>query len=338
MRIRWRDFELPSAVVHDKDTATEGYGKFVIEPFERGFGHTIGNGLRRVLLGSIEGTAVTAVEVDGVEHEFRTMPGVLEDVTEVVIACKRLRVQALTAQMPATLTLDKTGEGPVTGKDIQCPTGVEIINKDLKLCTLTSAKARVSLKLTVRRGRGFQAAEDTGESMDQIGLIPLDAAFSPVLRVRYGVEATRVGKFTNFDRLVLEIWTDGTVQPPMALVEAAKIYRKHLNPFVQFSEILQGVPVSDEVRPIDAAAERQRDRLQQLLAEPVERLDLSTRARNCLEVAQVLTLGDLVFRNTEDLLGIKNLGQTVLTEIEKKLTELGLGIGMDRAEVFGAAQ
>ena len=338
MRIRWRDFELPSAVVHDKDSATEGYGRFVIEPFERGFGHTIGNGLRRVLLGSIEGTAVTAVEIDGVEHEFRTLPGVLEDVTEIVIACKRLRVQAATAAMPATITIDKTGDGPVTGADIQCPTGVEIVNKGLKLCTLTGPKARFSARLTVRRGRGFQAAEDTGEMMDQIGLIPLDAAFSPVLRVRYGVEATRVGKFTNFDRLVLEIWTDGTVNPPLALVEAAKIYRKHLNPFVQFSEVLHGVPVSDEVRPIDAAAERQRDRLQPLLSEPVERLDLSTRARNCLEVAQIHTLGDLVFQNAEDLLAIKNLGQTVLTEIEKKLAELGLGVGMSREEVFGTAQ
>lgn len=338
MRIRWRDFELPSAVVPDLASATDSYGKFVIEPFERGFGHTIGNGLRRVLLGSIEGTAVTAVEVDGVEHEFRTLDGVVEDVTEIVIACKRLRVHADTAQMPATLTIEKSGEGAVTGADVQCPTGVEVINKDLSICTLTSPKAKFSAKLTVRRGRGFQAAEDTGEAMDQIGLVPLDAAFSPVLRVRYGVEATRVGKFTNYDRLVLEIWTDGTIAPPMALVEAAKIYRKHLNPFVQFSEVLQGVPVADDVRPIDAAAERQRDRLQQLLAEPVERLDLSTRARNCLEQAQVLTLGDLVFRDTEELLAIKNLGQTVLTEIEKKLSELGLGVGMDREAVFGTAQ
>jgi DNA-directed RNA polymerase subunit alpha len=338
MRIRWRDFELPSAVVHDQETATPSYGKFAIEPFERGFGHTIGNGLRRVLLGSIEGTAVTAVEVDGVEHEFRTIKGVLEDVTQIVIACKRLRVQAETAQMPATLTIAKSGAGPVTGADVQCPAGVEVINKDLPICTLTTASARISIKLTVRRGRGFQAAEDTGEALDQIGLIPLDAAFSPVLRVRYGVEATRVGKFTNYDRLVLEIWTDGTVSPPMALVEAAKIYRKHLNPFVQFSEVLQGVPVADEVRPLDAAAERQRERLQQLLTEPVERLDLSTRARNCLELAQISTLGDLVFRSAEELLAIKNLGQTVLTEIEKKLTELGLGVGMDREVLFGAAQ
>jgi DNA-directed RNA polymerase subunit alpha len=338
MRIRWRDFELPSAVVHQKDTATDRYGKFVIEPFERGFGHTIGNGLRRVLLGSIEGTAVTAVEIEGVEHEFKTIPGVLEDVTDVVIAFKRLRVHAATAQMPATLTVDKKGEGPVTGADVQCPAGVAIADRDAPICTLTSPGARFGAKLTVRRGRGYVAAEDTGELMDQIGLVPLDAAFSPVLRVRYGVEATRVGKFTNYDRLVLEVWTDGTVRPEMALVEAAKIYRKHLNPFVQFSEVVQGVPVADEVKPIDAAAERKRERVHQLLAEPVERLDLSTRARNCLEIAQITTLGELVFRSSEELLAIKNLGQTVLTEIEKKLAELNLAVGMNREEVLGSSK
>ncbi len=338
MRIRWRDFELPSAVVHEKETATGRYGKFAIEPFERGFGHTIGNGLRRVLLGSIEGTAITAVEIDGVEHEFKSVPGVLEDVTELVIACKRLRVHASTSQMPATLVIDKKGEGPVTGADVQCPAGVEVVDKDAVICTLTSPGAHVSARLTVRRGRGYVAAEDTGEVMDQIGLIPLDAAFSPVIRVRYSVEATRVGKFTNYDRLVMEVWTDGTVRPEMALIEAAKIYRKHLNPFVQFSEVMQGVPVADDVKPIDAAAERKRDRVQQLLTEPVERLDLSTRARNCLEIAQIQTLGELVFRSPEDLLSIKNLGQTVLTEIEKKLAELGLGVGMNREEVLGSSQ
>jgi DNA-directed RNA polymerase subunit alpha len=338
MRIRWRDFELPSAVVHQKDSATDRFGKFVIEPFERGFGHTIGNGLRRVLLGSIEGTAVTAVEIDGVEHEFKSVPGVLEDVMDIVIACKRLRVHAATAAMPATLTIDKKGEGPVTAADIQCPAGVELVDKSLPICTLTSPTAKFSAKFTVRRGRGYTAAEDTGELMDQIGLIPLDAAYSPVIRVRYSVEATRVGKFTNYDRLVLEVWTDGTVRPEMALVEAAKIYRKHLNPFVQFSEVVQGVPIADDIKPIDAAAERKRDRVHQLLAEPVERLDLSTRARNCLEIAQIQTLGELVFRSPEELLGIKNLGQTVLTEIEKKLAELNLSVGMNREEVLGSGK
>ncbi|RMH02054.1 MAG: DNA-directed RNA polymerase subunit alpha [Planctomycetota bacterium] len=331
MRIRWRDFELPSGVVMDQESATESYGRFIVEPFERGFGHTIGNGLRRVLLSSIEGTAVTAIEIDGVEHEFKSIPGVVEDVTDLVLAFKRLLVQ-VEGEAPVTLTLDKSGTGEVTAADLECPAGVTIVNPDLHICTITDDERRLSIKATVRRGRGFVAAEETGEPMDQIGLIPLDAGFSPVKRVRYGIEATRVGKFTNYDRLVLEIWTDGTVSPQMALVEAAKIYRKHLNPFVQFSRPATGVPVVHEVRAIDAAAERRRERLSTLLNEPIERLELSTRARNCLDTAGIATLGDLVSKTKDELLAIKNLGQTVLTEIERKLGDLDLSIGMSLDE------
>ncbi|MHC4380787.1 MAG: DNA-directed RNA polymerase subunit alpha [Planctomycetota bacterium] len=337
MRIRWRDFELPSGVVHDQATASDSYGKFIIEPFEQGFGHSIGTGLRPVPLGSIEGTAVTAVEIDGVEHEFRTIDGVVEDVTELVLAFKRLNIQVEASELPVTLTLDKKGEGVVTAADIECPTGVEIVNKEQHICTLSGKSTALSVKLTVRRGRGYVAAEETGEAMDEIGIIPLDAAYSPVLRVRYGVEATRVGKFTNYDRLVLEIWTDGTVSPEMALTESAKIYRKHLNPFVQFNNALQGVSVVDEVQAVDAAAERRRERVIGLLSEPIERLDLSTRARNCLDVAEVRTLEDLVFKAPEELLAIKNLGQTVLTEIDRKLNDLDLAIGMDREALLGSS-
>jgi DNA-directed RNA polymerase subunit alpha len=326
MRIRWREFELPSGVVHHQDSATDSYGKFFIEPFERGFGHTIGNGLRRVLLGAIEGAAVTAVEITGIEHEFKTSPGVVEDVVDLVLAFKSLQVQ-LSSGEAATLTISKQGPCEITAADVECPTGASILNPDMHIATVSGDKL-FEVQMTARRGRGYVAAEETGEPMDQIGLIPLDAAYSPVLRVRYSVEATRVGKFTNYDRLVLEVWTDGTVSPQMALVEAAKIYRKHLNPFVQFSNALQGVPVSEEVKAIDAAAERRRDRLQNLLAEPIERLDLSTRARNCLDGAAVATLGELVGMKGDDLLQIKNLGQTVLTEIEKKLSELDLSVGM----------
>ena len=336
MRIRWRDFELPSGVVHEQSTATDSYGKFLIEPFEQGFGHSIGNGLRRVLLGSIEGTAVTAVEIDGIEHEFRSIDGVVEDVTDLVLAFKRLYVKVETAELPVTLTLSASGEGVVTAASIECPTGVEVINKDLHICTMNGASSKLSVKLTVRRGRGYVSAEETGESMDEIGLIPVDAAYSPVLRVRYGVEATRVGKFTNYDRLVLEVWTDGTVPPMMALVESAKIFRKHLNPFVQFNNAMQGRSVVEEVQAVDAAAERRRERVAGLLNEPIERLDLSTRARNCLDVAEVRILEDLVFKTSDELLAIKNLGQTVLTEIERKLGDLDLGIGMDREELLGA--
>lgn len=336
MRIRWRDFELPSGVAHEASTASDSYGKFFIEPFEKGFGHSIGNGLRRVLLGSIEGTAVTALEIDGVEHEFRTIEGVVEDVTDLVLAFKGLRVSVDTSELPAELALEASGAGIVTAADVQCPAGVEVINPDLHIATLSTDSAKLSVRLRVRRGRGYVPAEETGEPLDEVGVIPLDAAYSPVLRVRYGVEATRVGKFTNYDRLVLEIWTDGTIRPEIALVEAAKIFRKHLNPFVQFSEALAGVPVVDEVRAVDAAAERRRERVVGLLSEPIERLDLSTRARNCLDVAEVCTLGDLVFKTPDELLAIKNLGQTVLTEIERKLAELDLAIGMNRDELLGS--
>ncbi len=331
MRIRWRDFELPSGVVHDEASATNTYGRFVVEPFERGFGHTIGNGLRRVLLGAIEGTAVTSVRIEGVEHEFKSIPGVVEDVTDLVLAFKRLLVK-IEGQAPVSLSIDKSGPGEVTGADIECPSGVTIINPDLHICTISGADTRFQVTLSVRRGRGFVAAEETGEPMDEIGIIPLDAGFSPVLRVRYAVEATRVGKFTNFDRLVLEVWTDGTVDPVLALTEAAKIYRKHLNPFVQFAQPAHGVAVVRQVQAIDAAAERRRERLSTLLEEPIERLELSTRARNCLDTAGILTLADLVYKDKETLLGIKNLGQTVLTEIEKKLAELDLSIGMQKEE------
>jgi DNA-directed RNA polymerase subunit alpha len=331
MRIRWRDFELPSGVSMDQESATATYGRFGVEPFERGFGHTIGNGLRRVLLSSIEGTAITAVEIDGVEHEFKSIPGVVEDVTDIVLRIKRLLVQ-IEGEAPVTLTIDKSGAGAVTGADVECPTGVTVVNADQPICTVSDDGAGFRAKITVRRGRGFVAAEETGEQMDQIGLIPVDAGFSPVKRVRYSIEATRVGKFTNYDRLVIEVWTDGTVRPEMALVEAAKIYRKHLNPFVQFNQPAAGVPVVHEVQAIDAAAERRRERLSSLLNEPIERLELSTRARNCLDTAAIVTLADLVHRTKDDLLGIKNLGQTVLTEIEKKLAELDLNIGMPRDE------
>lgn len=336
MRIRWRDFELPSKVVQDESVATADYGRFLIEPFEKGFGHTIGSGLRRVLLGSIEGTAVTAIEIDGVEHEFKSLDGVVEDVTDIVLACKRLRI-AVQGETPVTLTLEHGGEGEVSAGDLKCPTGVKVVNADLHIATLTSSKAKLSMKLTVRRGRGYVAAEETGEPMDEIGIIPLDAAYSPVTRVRYGIEATRVGKFTNYERLVVEVWTDGTVKPELAVVEAAKIFRKHLNPFVQFDQVRFGVPVVEEVHAMDAAAERRRERIRTLLDEPIERLDLSTRARNCLEIASIATLSDLVFRAEDELLAMKNLGATVLTEIQRKLRDLDLDVGMNREEILGAA-
>ena len=327
MRIRWREFELPSGVTIDESTATESYARFSVEPFERGFGHSLGNGLRRVLLSSIEGTAITGIRIEGIEHEFKPLEGIIEDVTDVVLNLKGILVN-LDGDPPVTLSIRARGVGEIKAGDFECPTGVTIVNPDHHICSITGEATDFQVELTVRRGRGFVPATETGEALDEIGYIPTDAGYSPVRRVRYAVEATRVGKFTNYDRLILEIWTDGTVRPEMALVESAKIYRKHLNPFVQLTEPKQGMPVAEEVQAIDAAAERRRERLTALLDEPIDRLELSTRARNCLDSDAIATLGDLVTRSRDDLLNLKNLGQTVLTEIDNKLAELDIAVGM----------
>ncbi len=235
MRIRWRDLELPTKVVADSATRTDMYAKFTAEPFERGYGVTVGNGLRRVLLSSIEGTAVTSVKIQGVKHEFSSIEGVKEDVTDIILALKRLRVEFHTDD-PKVLRIEKTGPGAVTGADILTGADCEVVNKDLLICTLTDEKT-FEAEVEVRRGRGYVTAEENAREEQEIGVIPMDSIFSPIQRVRYRTENTRVGKLTNYDRLILELWTDGTITPEMALVEASKIYRKHLNPFIQFFDV-----------------------------------------------------------------------------------------------------
>jgi len=233
MRIRWRNFELPSKVQPDPETLTNTYGKFLIEPFERGFGHTIGNGLRRVLLSSIEGTAIATVKIDGAQHEFDSLEGIYEDVTDIILNLKRLRV-SWEGQNQLTCKISKKGKGAVTGADVQTEGDATVANKDLHIATLTGERA-FNCEVVLKKGRGYVPAdENTSETMP-LGTIPVDSIFSPVLRVRYSIEATRVGKLTNYDRLVLEVWTDGTITPELALVESAKIYRKHLNPLTAAS-------------------------------------------------------------------------------------------------------
>src|SRR5262245_56950044 len=250
MRVRWRNLELPTKVVADPATRTDTYAKFVAEPFERGFGVTVGNGLRRVLLSSIEGTAVTSVKIQGVKHEFSSIEGVREDVTDIVLALKRLRVRFHTDD-PKVLTIDKRGPGAVTGADVQCGSDCEIVNRDLVICTLT-ADRQFEAEIEVKNGRGYVTQEENAREEHEIGVIPLDAIYSPVQRVRYRSENTRVGKMSNYDRLILELWTDGTVTPEMALVEAGKIYRKHLNPFIHFFDL--GKELSDAGAAVPAAA------------------------------------------------------------------------------------
>ena len=328
MRIRWRNFELPGKVVPDRETLTEGYGRFAIEPFEQGFGHTIGNGLRRVLLSSIEGTAVTAVRIDGAKHEFDSLEGVYEDVTEIILAVKRLRIR-YEGNQPITLEIAKKGKGPVTGADVSCPGDAEVVNKDLVICTLTSDR-EFNMELEVSRGRGYVPSEENVSESLELGTIPVDSIYSPVHRVRYGIEATRVGKFTNYDRLVLEIWTDGTVTPEMALVEAAKIYRKHLNPFVLYQGSADDSPVAEDPSSSTFSQKnREMSVLAEMLTRPIAELELSVRARNCLDGANIQTWRDLVSLSENEVMNLKNLGKTSLTEIKSKLSEHGLTLGME---------
>ena len=327
MRIRWRNFELPSKVQPDADSLTNQYGRFSIEPFERGFGHTIGNGLRRVLLSSIEGAAVTAVRIQGASHEFDSLEGVYEDVADIILNLKRLRVE-YDGGGPILCRISKTEEGSVTGADVMVEGEGQVANPDLHICTLTMDR-EFDVELEVMKGRGYIPAVENAKEEQPLGTIPVDSIYSPVERVRYSIEATRVGKFTNYDRLILEIWTDGTVTPDMALMEAAKIYRKHLNPFVLQSSSVDDMPLADTPASSEFnQANRETSELMDVLTQPITILELSVRARNCLDGADMKTLHDLVSLSENEVMNLKNLGKTSLLEIRQKLAERGLSLGM----------
>lgn len=333
MRIRWRGFELPTRVVAERDTLTDTYGKFIAEPFERGFGHTIGSSLRRVLLSSLEGAAVTWAKIDGVSHEFTAIPGCREDVTEIVINLKQLLVR-LAGDENQTLVLEKEGAGPVLAGDIQTTERVEIANPELKICELTDG-VKFSAEIGVGRGRGYKTSEEFlaewGEK--DLGVIAIDASFSPVRRVRYSTENARVGQRTDYDRLTLEIWTNGSVRPEEALAEASMILRKHINPFVKYVELGREIPQAETVRrELESPAEARARELKEKLAHPVSVLDPSVRAGNCLEAEGIKILGDLVRRGEPEMLKVRNFGKTSLREIKKKLGEIGLSFGMNVPE------
>ncbi|QDU85770.1 DNA-directed RNA polymerase subunit alpha [Planctomycetes bacterium Pla163] len=328
MRIRWRNFELPSKVQPDRESLTGQYGRFVVEPFERGFGNTIGNGLRRALLSSIEGTAVTSVFVEGSEHEFDSLEGVYEDVTDIIMNLKRLRIR-MPGDGEITCRILKSGKGPVTGADVQCEGDATVINKDLHIANLTLDR-ELNIEMQVKKGRGYVPAEENRVEGASIGTIAVDSVYSPVHRVRFAVEATRVGKFTNYDRLVMEIWTDGTVSPEMALTEAAKIYRKHLNPFVMFEPELGESSIPDDPSNSDLHHKnREVDELNKRMDLSLDELELSVRARNCLDGAEITSVRQLVTMPEAEVIKLKNLGRTSLTEIKNKLAELGLELGME---------
>jgi DNA-directed RNA polymerase subunit alpha len=323
MRVRWRNLELPNKLIHDERFSSPTYGRFVIEPFERGFGTTVGNSLRRVLLSSLEGAAVTGIKITGAPHEFTSLKGVMEDATDIVLNVKNLIVK-LDGDQPTTMRLAATGPGEVTADLIEASTGVTILNKDLVICTLTDA-VDFEMELRVGKGRGYvPASEQYDRNEDQeIGLIPLDASYSPVQRVRYKIEETRVGQKTDYDKLTLEVWTNGTANPEMALVEAGKILRKHLNVFVQFFEA-----GAERVSSDAAAAASVDEDLIRKLNMPIGELELSVRASNCLESARIASVAQLVSKTEADLLKVRSFGKTSLREVKRKLSEMNMTLGM----------
>ena len=330
MRVQWRGLELPTRVERDTRLSSDMYGRFYVEPFERGFGTTIGNSLRRVLLSSLEGSAVTSLKAAGVSHEFTSIEGVTEDVTDIVLNVKNLIVK-LQGDEPKMMKVSASKAGVVTAADIVADPAIEVVNKDVVLATLTQ-NVKFEMEMVVENGRGYVPASERIAAMDrfeqEVGIIFVDAVYSPVTRVRYTTEDTRVGKKTNYDRLIIEIWTNGTINPEMALVEAAKILRKHINPFVQYFEIGEQT-VAEQIAVEDEVVEEVIDEeLAEKLKTPIQELELSVRAANCLESVKIDTVGQLVVMEDAELLKVRSFGKTSLREIKRKLADMGLSLGM----------
>jgi len=318
--MRLKDFQMPKRLICDEETATDRYGKFIAEPFERGYGHTIGNSLRRVLLSSLEGAAVTAVKIKGVMHEFSTIPGVVEDVTQIILNLKSLRFR-LYSEGPEKIYLSATKKGEVTAKDIKLNSNIEILNPSTHIATLDS-DTNLEMEIEVSKGRGYLPAEKNPYANQQPGLIFVDAIFTPVLKVNYHVEDARVGRSIDYDRLILEIWTDGSVKPVDALAYAAKISKDSLNIFIGFEE-----QIEEEEKP--AEKEKSEEVLQSVLDLPVNIIELTVRSINCLNRAKIKTIGDLVKQTEEKLLSFRNFGKKSLNEIKKKIAELGKQKGVE---------
>ena len=329
MRVTWRGLELPTRVEKDIVVSSEKYGRFYIEPFERGFGTTIGNSLRRILLSSLEGSSVTSIKIKGVDHEFSSIKGVMEDVTDIILNVKSLIIK-LKDHGPKKMTISANKAGVITAANIVPDPAIEVINKDLVIATLTE-DVNFEMEMVVENGRGYVPAAERIDDADrfeqEIGVILLDAVYSPVTRVRYTTENTRVGQKTNYDKLILEIWTNGTILPEMALVEAAKILRKHVNPFVQYFELGEQTAAASEIPEEEKEEIKIDEELNQKLAMPIQELELSVRASNCLESAKIETVGDLVKMSEPELLKIRSFGKTSLREIKRKLADIGLSLG-----------
>ncbi len=317
--MKWKPVLMPKKIEWDQVESTHTHGRFIVEPLERGFGTTLGNALRRTLLSLLQGAAVTAIKIDGVQHEMSTIPGVVEDVTDVVLNIKQLVVRHL-GDDPKWMRVEKEGPGVITAADIQHDQEIEIINKDLHLMTLDE-NAKVRMEILVGVGRGYVPAEAHLFEQDTIGIIPVDSIFSPIRKVNYTVENTRVGQRTDYDRLVLEINTNGATAPIDALGYAAKILKDHLLLFIHFDEA-QLEETQEEVN-------EEKERMRELLSRSVDELELSVRSNNCLKMANIKTLGDLVRRSEAEMLKYKNFGRKSLREISEILEGMGLRFGMD---------
>ncbi|MBI4161542.1 MAG: DNA-directed RNA polymerase subunit alpha [Acidobacteria bacterium] len=314
----WKGFQRPKRMEYDPETLSPTYGKFSAQPFERGFGTTVGNALRRVLLSSIEGAAITAVRIQGVLHEFTSVPGVVEDITDILLNLKRIPLK-LNVDHPETIRLQAQGKQDVRAGQIESTPNVSILDPGIHIASL-GEEGRLQMEMRVKNGRGYVPADRNLDSDLDLGYIPLDAAHSPVRKVNYLVEDARLGQTTDYDRLTLEVWTNGAISPQDAVGLAAKLVQDHLAIFVNFEE--RGA--FDE-----ADADRERDRLMENLGRSVEELELSVRAYNCLKAADIRTIGDLVQKSESEMLKTKNFGRKSLNEIKEILGEMGFSLGMN---------
>jgi len=314
----WKDFEMPKRLTCDEASYTNTYGKFVAEPFERGYGTTLGNSLRRALLSSIEGTTVTSVKINGVSHEFSSIPGIVEDVPQIIANIKKLVLRSHSKSTKNIyLKVDKKGE--VAAKDIETNETVEILNPELHIATLTK-KIKLEVEMETGRGRGYVPVEKSKKEDQTISVIPVDANYTPVKRINFNVENARVGQITDYDKLILEIWTNGSISPKDALLYSSHILQRHLDIFVEFGKLPE-----EEEAEVETEEERE---LYEKLRTPVSELELSVRSANCLKEARIKTIGDLVKRTEMEMLKYRNFGRKSLTEINKILTDMGLSLGV----------
>jgi DNA-directed RNA polymerase subunit alpha len=321
MPVRLGRFEMPKRLSKEDSTATETYAKFTAEPFETGYGHTVGNSIRRVLLSSLEGSAITSIKVDGAMHEFATIEGVVEDVTEIVLNLKKVLFRCHSRD-PQTLQVSVNREGVITAADIQCNHNLTCVNPKQHICTLDKKK-KFEMEVEVKIGRGFCPGDENKKTDQVIGVIAIDSLFSPVTRVRYAVESARVGQRTDYDRLIIEIWTDGRISPDDALTQASAILQHHLDVFVGYDK---------NAVEFEEVADKQDDekaKLKKLLNMSVNEIELSVRAANCLNNANITTVGQLAMKSEAEMLKYRNFGKKSLNEIKEKLTALGLALGMN---------